>query len=266
MAVKKSTTSSRRSGSAQPTPSRRSGQTVSSPRRGTGGKFTSKPKPVVDEVDEELENSAVSVEEAPEPEEVEEVETEETDDDLDEDGEDAEEYEEEDDEEDEEEDEDEDPISEETQAALAEAMEKGSETPPVEIRYMTLAEIKMAKDITEEPYYVEDWDGWVLIRSPKARQIMDMVKGSGQGALTLENGRPATDDIDFDVMMKDLIKMSLVNPVIDDEGYEALMEKAAGPVMEIFGKIREVAKLDRISSSGKKIDAVKEEEKSFRKG
>lgn len=245
-------------------------------RRGAGGKFTStkaKSAPV-EEVDE-LEGSAVSVEEA-EPEE-EEVETTEVEEDLDEDE--AEEYEDDEEDEDEdaedeydeddeedEEDEDEDPISEKTHAAVREQMESTPEVEPVKIRRLTIAEIRMANDITEEPYYVEEWEGEVLLRSPSARKLIGMIKDSGQGKLTVDNGQASTDEVDFDVMLEELVKMSVVDPVIDEEAYQMILDKSAGALFGIFGEIRKIAKLDRLGNDGKKVDAVKEEEKRFRKG
>jgi len=235
---------------------------TAAPRKAAPKKTTPVKKAVPQPLEvDELEGSAVSVEENIDSQ----VEPDEVDEDLtEEEAEDFEDEEEEDDDEYEEE-EDEESISEDTQRAIAEEMEKEPESEPVKMRRLTIAEIRAVNDITEEEFPVEEWGGTVLLRSPKARQIIDMVKSSGQGAMSIENGKAKSDDIDFDVMMSDLIKMTVVDPPIDDEGYEILMEKSAGPVMEIFSKIQEIAKLDRISG-GKKIDAVKEEEKQFRKG
>ncbi|GAA2554931.1 hypothetical protein GCM10010423_65130 [Streptomyces levis] len=256
---------------------------VQSPRRaqrGAGGKFvstkSSKNRAVpVEEVDE-LQGSAVSVEEEPE----EDVETVETDEDLN--AEEAEEYEdEEEDEEEEEEDEDEDydededeeeedeedqpELSSEAKEAIAAEMDKSPEPEPVKFKRLTIMDIQRAQDITEEEHYVEEWEGTVLLRSPSARKIINMIKDSGQGSMRIENGQASTDEVDFDVMLEELVKMSVVDPVIDEEAYQMILDKSAGALFSIFGKVREIAKLDRISG-GKKVDAVKEEEKRFRKG
>jgi len=239
---------------------------TASPRRAarTTTKTTAKkvvaPRKV--ELVEEEETSAVSVEEVEET--PEDVETEETDEDLED--EETEEYEDEYEEADED-DEDEESISPETVKALAAEMEKEVEVEPVKIRRLTIADIKDAEDITEEPFFVEEWDGEVLLRSPSARKLIRMIKESGQGQLSVDgSGQAQTSDVDFDVMLGELIKMAVIDPPIDDAAYEVILDKSAGAVFGIFGQIQKIAKLDRISSSGKKIDAVKEEEKNFRKG
>jgi len=248
---------------AKPAPSPR--RAASTRRGGTVAKKVApqrKPEPI-EEV-EELETSAVSVETVEDT--PEEVETEEVED-LDEDE--AEEYEDEYDEDDEEEDEEEgdDSISEDTKAAIAAEMEKDVEPEPVQIRRLTLLDIERAKDITEEPFFVEEWEGEILLRSPSARKLIAMIKDSGQGQLSIDSsGKASTSDVEFDVMLRELVMMSVVDPVIDEAAYEMILDKSGGALFGIFGKIREIAKLDRIGSNGKKIDAVKEEEKTFRKG
>jgi hypothetical protein len=114
-----------------------------------------------------------------------------------------------------------------------------------EINILSLDEILDAADVSERELPIPEWGGYVVVRSVTKRE-MDEIK---------KRCKDVNDELDEDAVEKALVITGLVNPKIDDAGYERLLDKSMGAMQKISSAI--------VKGSGATEKAVKEAERTF---
>lgn len=112
---------------------------------------------------------------------------------------------------------------------------------------LTFDEILDKEDITIKEHYVKEWDGEVKIRSISKRQMRE-IKNQARN--------PQTDDIDSDLVEKQVFLHGLVEPAVSEEQYEVMLDKSASAMDGILKAILENSNL-----TGEK--GLKKEERTF---
>jgi hypothetical protein len=113
-------------------------------------------------------------------------------------------------------------------------------------KILSMAEIMEAQDITEQTVPVPEWGGSVKVRSISHRTMKNIRKKVAAQSGTDE---PSEDDVEKYILIEGMIE-----PKIDEDEYEQLLEKSSGAVMKILTAI--------MSSSKSEDKSVKEQEKS----
>jgi hypothetical protein len=115
-------------------------------------------------------------------------------------------------------------------------------------KILSLNEILAVEDVTERTVPVPQWGGSVVVRSITKRQMKEIK----------EQSRDNDGELQEDLVEKAIFMHGLINPEVDEAGYEKLLDKSAAAVDTITKAILESSKLTE--------DSVKKSEKQFRNG
>ena len=94
--------------------------------------------------------------------------------------------------------------------------------------YLKIEDLKAIPDVEEIEIDIPQWETKILVRGLSKNTQVSLAR-----IVSDEN----TDAFDY---QKELLKASVVNPVLDDEAVEMLYEKDAGVIDTIFTKIAEI--------------------------
>lgn len=116
-------------------------------------------------------------------------------------------------------------------------------------RDLDFDEIIGATDLDEEKIYIESWKGNVYIRSITKREFDHMRRVSRSSKNKTRSN---------DILERELLMAGMVRPIIPSvEKYEQLMERSAGPMVQILNAI--------YRKSGLEKEAERERERRFPK-
>lgn len=118
----------------------------------------------------------------------------------------------------------------------------------IEMAILTFENIIEADDITETEVPVPEWGGSVVVRSISYRKMGRLKKKVAEAKGDVEI---SDDDSEYE---KELLVAGLVNPTIDIDQAELLMDKSAGAVMKVLSAVMKTSKEEK--------DSVKDAEKS----
>lgn len=99
---------------------------------------------------------------------------------------------------------------------------------------LSLDEIINNNDITVKEHNVPEWNGSVKIRSISKRQMRD-IKNSSRDE--------ATGEINSDLVEKQVFMHGMVEPEVDDDKYEVLLDKSSSAMDGILKAILENSNL-----------------------
>lgn len=100
---------------------------------------------------------------------------------------------------------------------------------------LTREAITDVQDVTEYEHYVPEWGGTVLLRSVSQRKMNEIM---AQTDAAEERGEHT-----FGMMMRLVLKSGVVDPEVDDEFFELLLDKSASAVTGIFESIMDNSNL-----------------------
>lgn len=103
-------------------------------------------------------------------------------------------------------------------------------------RVLDLEEIFAVTDGDEEEIYIPEWKGKVVIKSVSKREFDFMRR-----AARAKSARGRTNEI----LERELTIAGLVKPPLNQQSYERLLEKEAGPMLHILNEIYRKSGLER---------------------
>lgn len=116
---------------------------------------------------------------------------------------------------------------------------------------LNLQQIMNAQDVTEKTVEIPEWDGSVVVKSISHRTMRDIKK-----AISAELGPDASDeDVPEDELEKWIVIKGMIQPSVNEEEYESLLDKSYSAMQTIVQAILGSSK------SGEK--AIKESERTF---
>lgn len=110
---------------------------------------------------------------------------------------------------------------------------------------LSLDEIMAAHDITEKEVPIPEWGGEVVVRSISHREMRNIKK-----KIEVVNGEVDEDEVEKWVLIE-----GLVNPKIDSDQYELLLEKSTTAITKVLTEI--------LGNSNATDKSVVAEEKTF---
>jgi hypothetical protein len=113
-------------------------------------------------------------------------------------------------------------------------------------RVLTLEDIEQVQDVTERTVPVPQWNGSVVVRSITKRQMREIKR----------NSRDKDGELQEELVEKQVFIAGLVDPAVDDDAYEKLLDKSSAAVDTITKAILDQSHLTE--------DKVEEREKTFR--
>lgn len=97
---------------------------------------------------------------------------------------------------------------------------------------LTWEELESVDDTAEEKFYVEEWGGSVKIKGISMEELNHVRRRSGTKQVRLSGTRS-------DVINREILIAGMVQPAVNANNYQILLQKSAGAIVRITDRILE---------------------------